>query len=383
MQTLTYNHEKEIALKKLKEQQHRQAMQETTTAQSAPATKPGSKLKKTLKIIIGTIFILTAIIAGIYVCKKNTYGQNVSIAMTFMAGLAITMIQYKVRVEHQIQAKIMQDSEQYRELLALNNEILTRRPELDVRSNNCRYQIHNGVVVIQAYHRCRSKRQFDSLNITKVVRNYIDQDHDYFVKWLMIKSAENALSTQYHQKINKIQNMSDYDRMPKEDQEKITPEKYKEYVQKLIQTNQLEFITSIRFKIKYSYTSPQGRNHYSDHAIFYEDDIRSFLKISKPDETIPNSRSSYGTACVSEAFKQRQRSLMTNKMRYKILQRDDHRCVLCGRTAQESIAASGYGLEVDHIIPVSKGGKTVESNLRTLCFACNRGKGADIEKNTA
>jgi 5-methylcytosine-specific restriction endonuclease McrA len=31
---------------------------------------------------------------------------------------------------------------------------------------------------------------------------------------------------------------------------------------------------------------------------------------------------------------------------------------------------------VDHIVPVSRGGGNDEANLRTLCRACNVGKGA-------
>ena len=35
-------------------------------------------------------------------------------------------------------------------------------------------------------------------------------------------------------------------------------------------------------------------------------------------------------------------------------------------------------LEVDHIIPIIKGGLTKEDNLQTLCWKCNRSKGAKI-----
>ena len=35
-------------------------------------------------------------------------------------------------------------------------------------------------------------------------------------------------------------------------------------------------------------------------------------------------------------------------------------------------------LEIDHILPVSKGGLTTEDNLQTLCWRCNRSKGAKI-----
>jgi hypothetical protein len=59
------------------------------------------------------------------------------------------------------------------------------------------------------------------------------------------------------------------------------------------------------------------------------------------------------------------------RSRFRIFKRDDYRCQICGRTAQE-----GARLEVDHRIPRSKGGTNAPSNLWTLCFECNRGKAA-------
>ena len=60
---------------------------------------------------------------------------------------------------------------------------------------------------------------------------------------------------------------------------------------------------------------------------------------------------------------------MTDQLRYDIMKRDGFRCQLCGRSQ-----ADGVKLHVDHIKPVSKGGKTIPSNLRTLCEQCNLGK---------
>lgn len=73
-------------------------------------------------------------------------------------------------------------------------------------------------------------------------------------------------------------------------------------------------------------------------------------------------------------FVAEQRRLMTDALRYEILSRDGFRCQICGATAQD-----GYKLHVDHIIPVSKGGRTEPDNLRTLCERCNMGKGDKIE----
>lgn len=56
------------------------------------------------------------------------------------------------------------------------------------------------------------------------------------------------------------------------------------------------------------------------------------------------------------------------KMRYKIMKRDNFRCVLCGQDAKET------KLVIDHITPVTKGGNNDPSNLRTTCSACNHGK---------
>lgn len=57
------------------------------------------------------------------------------------------------------------------------------------------------------------------------------------------------------------------------------------------------------------------------------------------------------------------------RTRHKVLERDGFRCQDCGASP-----AMGAVLEVDHTIPVSKGGTNDISNLRTLCSDCNRGK---------
>lgn len=62
------------------------------------------------------------------------------------------------------------------------------------------------------------------------------------------------------------------------------------------------------------------------------------------------------------------RRAISKKLRLLILERDGYRCCLCGRTAKET------KLEVDHKVPVAKGGTDSLNNLWTLCIDCNRGK---------
>lgn len=70
-----------------------------------------------------------------------------------------------------------------------------------------------------------------------------------------------------------------------------------------------------------------------------------------------------------------QRALMTSALRKSILERDDYTCQQCGVSVQNE---PHLLLEVDHIIPVTRGGLTTEDNLQTLCWRCNRRKGAKL-----
>lgn len=55
------------------------------------------------------------------------------------------------------------------------------------------------------------------------------------------------------------------------------------------------------------------------------------------------------------------------RVREFIYDRDGRRCLLCGATEP---------LEVDHRIPLARGGTNDLENLQTLCAPCNRRKGA-------
>ena len=58
-----------------------------------------------------------------------------------------------------------------------------------------------------------------------------------------------------------------------------------------------------------------------------------------------------------------QRRAFPTATRRRILDRDGHRCVQCGRRSDPLIA--------DHIIPVAEGGTDHASNGQTLCPACH------------
>lgn len=121
----------------------------------------------------------------------------------------------------------------------------------------------------------------------------------------------------------------------------------------LIAGVKLDIRTDWKLRVRLSYISPAGRSRHYDSWSF----------------------TAYDILCMGdmEVDKQKSRSVernkMTAKLRYQVLREDGFKCQICGRGA-----ADGETLEVDHIVPVSKGGKTVRENLRTLCHTCNQGK---------
>lgn len=61
---------------------------------------------------------------------------------------------------------------------------------------------------------------------------------------------------------------------------------------------------------------------------------------------------------------------MGRTQRFRIFNRDGFRCKYCGRRGSDEAVQ----LEVDHVVPRSRGGLDEDSNLVTSCFDCNRGK---------
>lgn len=118
----------------------------------------------------------------------------------------------------------------------------------------------------------------------------------------------------------------------------------------------------LNVEYKFSYTSNGGMAQRSFTIPMTEENIAELIKILENKLT-------------ASAFAKEQRVLMTKKLRERIKERDNFTCRTCGNSTYKE---PNLLLEIDHIIPVSKGGKTEESNLQTLCWKCNRAKSDKI-----
>lgn len=113
---------------------------------------------------------------------------------------------------------------------------------------------------------------------------------------------------------------------------------------------------------KFSYTSGGGMAQRSFTVPMTEETIAELIKLLESKLT-------------ASAFAKEQRNLMTKKLREAIKERDHCTCCLCGNSTEKE---PNLLLEIDHIIPVAKGGRTTAENLQTLCWRCNRSKGAKL-----
>ncbi len=72
-----------------------------------------------------------------------------------------------------------------------------------------------------------------------------------------------------------------------------------------------------------------------------------------------------------EKVKERTNRIANLRQRFRVMKRDGFKCILCGVSPATNPKCE---LHIDHIIPWSHGGETVEENLRTLCSQCNLGR---------
>ncbi len=101
----------------------------------------------------------------------------------------------------------------------------------------------------------------------------------------------------------------------------------------------------------------------------YHADYILFLikRLRKRNGYFYNDREIWDSICKVE------RGKVSNKLRFTIYKRDGYRCRKCG------VSQRYAQLEIDHVIPIAKGGKSTYDNLQTLCHKCNVEKGDKLD----
>lgn len=124
-------------------------------------------------------------------------------------------------------------------------------------------------------------------------------------------------------------------------------------------------VTYFKINVRLYWTNIQGRRLSCKSNEFFEPEILEIIaKLQEKTNGYYTDPELWQSICRVE------RGKVSNKMRFAVYKRDGNRCRKCG---------SKYDLEVDHIYPISKGGKTSFDNLQTLCHRCNAEKSNRIE----
>lgn len=129
----------------------------------------------------------------------------------------------------------------------------------------------------------------------------------------------------------------------------------------------------IKPKDSFTITVKLRRTNINDRLLTYKSSLFSAEEIESILNQLANKHNGrYLNDDVWQAICRVERGRVSNKMRFSIYERDGHRCRKCGRRSDN--------LEIDHIFPISKGGKSEYNNLQTLCHECNIKKSNTVER---
>lgn len=110
------------------------------------------------------------------------------------------------------------------------------------------------------------------------------------------------------------------------------------------------------------------------HAASYERKFGSWRKALEEFVLFVGSEDRPETLTARDPQKQsisRNSRTVSLRLRFLVMRRDNFKCKVCGKSPATDPMIT---LEVDHLVPWSAGGETVEDNLQTLCVLCNQGK---------
>ena len=227
----------------------------------------------------------------------------------------------------------------------------------NVEHINSRYSFHFIDTEYVYYRTCSSKRQFDNFNHDSFAMQCISGDATLFEDRISKVNHNIRELSRYNDELNGsiLHGKIDYDTVSR-GYIFMNEDRFRRIEASIVDMIRIKPCTGFTVLIKWTYTSPKGRNSYRASYRYGMADVQRLM--------VQNVKKSiYMTSAEYE------RSLMTDSLRYDIMKRDGFRCVICGASASD-----GVQLHIDHILPVSKGGRTERSNLRTLCSRCNLGK---------
>lgn len=282
------------------------------------------------------------------------------IALLFSVGLykLVQVLYFKSKT---MQAKLLMFQDVFQDYSLLYDEFYNWKQHLKFITFSETYSIYND-----------AQRSY-VISVSKfVVDNALEDPVKYIAKYFAIGKSDNSircledyssdiLEVLQHQRV-----LKDLTVNLAENVRQLFPVVLRLGVGKLITKKLLVSAESLEinpYTLVLNYISKKGHSSSSVKFVLNSSNTTQLLQYAKSQYNAKSSASS-------------ERAKLTPELRQQILARDYHTCCNCGLNTQDE---PNLLLEVDHIVPISRGGKTVLSNLQTLCWKCNRAKSDDIE----
>jgi DNA-binding transcriptional MerR regulator len=197
-----------------------------------------------------------------------------------------------------------------------------------------------------------SEKDYLTYNLVYIKKDVIDA----------IKNAEEnrRLNCVYQEEIGKIQ-LDKYDAVPKLKSVNKLKKTEEKFMKEFSQNPTVDFSIEVCLTL----TKINGERRRSKKANFNIEEISDIIsRLSQKNGKF------YLNDEIWQSISRVERGKVSNKMRFAIYKRDGYRCRICGRKTDD--------LEIDHIYPIAKGGKTTYDNLQTLCHKCNAKKSDQV-----
>ena len=305
----------------------------------------------------------------------------ISVAWPLLIVLAAIFIAWKIYEAHYYKspefAEIKQRIDAYIKDCNELNEHIESLKDTSLISNKTDY----GEASYQDSSKWNYKRKYlkdkkDTANIHQCSRSVCDnarkKPFDYICKYFGIKADEETLSN-FEAILNNFEAAEEGKQHLQAEKAQIIksiegdiPALIKKLSKKLEQNlgfEQVDMSTAYFPKYVFEYVSSGGNASTHCDVVMDINNLNRFIRFLS--DKIKFNKSAAG-----------QRALMTSKLREHIKERDHFTCRICGLSVEQE---PHLLLEIDHIVPVSKGGLTTEDNLQTLCWRCNRSKGAKVQ----
>lgn len=244
--------------------------------------------------------------------------------------------------------------QKYRAFVLDNSAALKR-----IREINAKYSFF-------AVPNCDLAWSYDNENFYQDIRPrdyliYRLVDMQSVVKTAIVQASKNEKLFELYQAEIKTIVWNEYDKEPLKNKEKLDKIE-REFVQRSLKMPQTTFSIFVQLWL----TNINGVRLSSKAARFGVAEIEELMR-----RLNEKKGDFYLNDDVWQALCRVERGKVSNKMRFAVYARDNHRCRKCGRATND--------LEVDHIFPISKGGKSSFENLQTLCRRCNLQKSNTVE----